>query len=243
MIGFADLHHHCLWGMDDGPGSFEESCRMLKLAAEDGITTLAATVHVYPGQQPFDRKEYQRRLKKLQQWAKAESLPLTILEGAEVWYTGHALAMLREGRIPTIGGTPYVLVEFSPEVTWCLVEKATQELFRGGYIPIIAHIERYRKLYRHVGRLLVLRREVDVCFQVNTTSVIDPGDLIQRLFLKRLFRKGAVDLVATDAHDEKYRVTNMYPAFLCMEKSCGRELAGTLTGFQMEAHLKKLCGK
>lgn len=135
------------------------------------------------------------------------------------------------------------MVEFSPKVTWRLVEQATQELFRGGYIPIIAHIERYRKLYWHVGRLLALRREVDVCFQVNTTSVISPGDPLQRIFLKRLFREGAVDLVATDAHDEEYRISNMQQAFACLKKLYGRKYAMALTGFQPETHLQKLCGR
>lgn len=241
MMKFTDLHHHCLWGMDDGPRDFEESCRMLKLAAEDGITTVAATVHVYPGQILFDRGEYLLRLEALRQWVKAESLPLTILEGGEIWYTNMTLSMLREGRIPTIGATPYVLMEFSPKVTWDFFEQAVQEMFRGGYIPILAHIERYRKLYGHFNRLLRLHGEIDVCFQVNTASVVAPGDLAQRIFLKRLFRAEAVDLVATDAHDLTHRSCNMGAAFTYLEKQYGREYAAALTDFRPEAHLEKLC--
>lgn len=240
---FTDLHHHCLWGMDDGPRNRKESFRMLQLAAEDGITTLAATVHVYPGRRPFDRGEYLRRLEELRQWAKANAPSLTLLEGAEIWYTDKALSMLRDGRIPTLGGTPYVLVEFSPEIPWHLFEQAVQELFRGGYIPIIAHMERYRKLYCHIGRLLRLREELDVCFQVNTTPAMTPKDPIQGWFLNRLFRAGAVDLVATDAHDGKYRPSNMREAFACLEKRYGRRSAAALTNFHMEEHLQKLCNQ
>lgn len=240
---FTDLHHHCLWGMDDGPGSFEESCQMITRAAEDGIATLAATVHVYPGCKIFDRGEYLRRLEKLRRWAKEEGLPLTLLEGAEIWYTDSALPMLREGRIPTLGGTPYVLVEFSPEIPWRLFEQAVQEMFRGGYIPIVAHIERYRKLYRHMGRLLRLHEELDVCFQVNTTPAMTPKDPVQWCFLNRLFRAGAVDLVATDAHDGKNRSCNMHEAFACLEKRYGRRSAEAWMDFSMEEHLQKLCNK
>lgn len=241
MTGFTDLHHHCLWGMDDGARDFEESCRMLRLAAEDGITTLAATVHACPGRKPFDRGEYLRRLEKLRRWAKEEGLPLTLLEGAEIWHTDNALPMLREGRIPTLGDTPYVLVEFSPNVTWPVLEQALQELFRGGYIPVVAHIERYRKLYWHMGRLLKLRKEWDVCLQVNTTPAMIPKDPVQWCFLNRLFRAGAVDLVATDAHGGKHRSCNMQEAFASLEIRYGQEYATALTGFRMEEHLQILC--
>lgn len=241
MTGFTDLHNHCLWGMDDGAQSFEESCRMLQAAAEDGITTLAATVHVYPGLLPFHWEEYLRRLEKLRQWVKAVGLPLTLLEGAEIWYTDQTLPMLRSGRIPTLDGSCFVLVEFSPKVSWKAFEKAVWELFRSGYIPVIAHVERYRKLYRHTSRLIRLRREIDICFQVNTGAILAPRDPVQRFFLNRLLCARAVDLVATDAHGEHHRPTTLRRAYARLEQRCGQEYAAALTGFSMETHLQTLC--
>lgn len=234
MNGFIDLHHHCLWGMDDGARNFEESCRMLKLAAQDGITTLAATPHVYPGHLPFDRELYRRRLAKLRRWAAEEALPLTILEGAEVWYTEQTLPMLRAGRIPTIGATQYVLVEFSPRVSRQAFEKALWDLFRGGYIPIVAHVERYRKLYGYVSGLLRLRQEMDVCFQVNAGTVGEKKDLARWIFLKRMLRSRAVDLIATDAHDDRHRSAQMKIVYSRLEKNYGREYARALTEFSLE---------
>jgi protein-tyrosine phosphatase len=35
-----DIHHHLLWGMDDGATSVENSVAMAKVAAADGITHL-----------------------------------------------------------------------------------------------------------------------------------------------------------------------------------------------------------
>ena len=32
-----DIHHHLLWGMDDGASSMETSVAMAKMAAADGI--------------------------------------------------------------------------------------------------------------------------------------------------------------------------------------------------------------
>jgi Capsular polysaccharide biosynthesis protein len=41
-----DLHSHILPGVDDGPRTLDESLGILRAAAEDGITRIAATPHV-----------------------------------------------------------------------------------------------------------------------------------------------------------------------------------------------------
>jgi len=47
-----DLHTHVLPGIDDGPGTVEDSIALARAAAADGTTTLVATPHVsweFPG--------------------------------------------------------------------------------------------------------------------------------------------------------------------------------------------------
>lgn len=215
---------------------------MLELAAKDGITTLAATPHLYPGCWPFDLACYRQRLEQLRRWAEGRC-PITLLEGAEVWYTDQTLPMLREGRIPTIAGSCYVLVEFSPKVTWQQFENAVQELFRGGYVPIVAHIERYRGLYRQTTRLIRLRQETDVCFQINSSSILRRNGMVRQLFLKRMLGAQAIDLIATDAHDDQIRKSNMRAAFSRLESQYGQKYAQALTGFRLEEHMKRLCSR
>lgn len=240
MTGFADLHNHCMWGMDDGAKTFTETCRMLKLAAEAGTVMLAATPHVMPGQHPFHMETYRQRLAQMRCWVKDEGLTLTILEGAEVWYTDRALPMLRDGLIPTIGGTPCVLMEFSPEVHWHEFQRAVEELFRGGYVPVIAHIERYRSLYGHVADLKRLHQDIDMAYQVNAAAVVQPRGLLQHTFLKRMLHQGSIDLIATDAHDDRERVPDLRPAFTRLQRQYGEQYARTLTGFQPEAFPERL---
>lgn len=233
MMGFTDLHHHCMWGMDDGAKSFDHAKQMLQQAAADGITTLAVTPHVLPGYQRFDPELYRQRLTQLQHYITEENLPLTLLEGCEIWYTHQTLPLLLEGRIPTLGDSAYVLVEFSPNVSLNTLENAVQTLFRGGYIPIIAHVERYHRLYRAIHPLLRLRQETDVCFQVNASTILSPGSLAQRLFLKRMFRVKAIDLIASDAHGCHHRISNMQAAFTKLAKQYGPAYAAALTDFRL----------
>jgi protein-tyrosine phosphatase len=44
-----DLHCHILPGIDDGAVDLDMALQMARIAAADGITTIACTPHIYPG--------------------------------------------------------------------------------------------------------------------------------------------------------------------------------------------------
>jgi protein-tyrosine phosphatase len=44
-----DLHCHLLPGIDDGSPEMATSLAMARIAAADGIRTVACTPHIYPG--------------------------------------------------------------------------------------------------------------------------------------------------------------------------------------------------
>src|SRR5690606_26504854 len=46
--GMIDLHAHLLPGVDDGPDTWDEAIAMVRMAAEEGITAMAATSHMMP---------------------------------------------------------------------------------------------------------------------------------------------------------------------------------------------------
>ena len=124
MDRFIDLHQHVLWGMDDGPQTREEMFALLRRDAEQGIGIVAATPHVLPGVQPFDMPRYQKRLAEAQAYCSEENLPVRVISGAEIRYTPLTLSMLLDHRIPTLGDSKYVLLEFWEQVdrhTFCLL--------------------------------------------------------------------------------------------------------------------------
>lgn|SRR5690606_32679012 len=43
-----DLHAHLLPGVDDGPTTWDEAVEMVRMAAADGIKSMAATSHMTP---------------------------------------------------------------------------------------------------------------------------------------------------------------------------------------------------
>ena len=60
--GFADLHQHVLWGLDDGPKTPEQMHALLRQNVEERIRLVFATTHAYPKLCPFNLSLYRERL-------------------------------------------------------------------------------------------------------------------------------------------------------------------------------------
>ena len=45
MEGFVDIHHHLIYGMDDGAQTWEQTRQMLTSAWKNGIDRIIATPH------------------------------------------------------------------------------------------------------------------------------------------------------------------------------------------------------
>lgn len=108
---FVDIHHHFLFGVDDGTGTQDMMYAMLDAAYRDGIRTVFATPHVRPGVCAFERTLCRERLCLARQYCRDKGYLLHVLEGTEVLLTASAVSALSGGRIPTLNGTNYVLVE------------------------------------------------------------------------------------------------------------------------------------
>ena len=191
---------------------------MLRAAAADGITCVIATPHVMPGIAPFDGERFRQRLAALQSWCRDQGQGLRLYPGAEIFYTPMTVQYLNEGRVPTMNGTAHVLVEFDPGERFEQIRKACGELTAHGYIPILAHTERYTALVRHPKAALALREEFGLAYQVNCSTIIAPKGFWQQRFIKALMKEGALDMVATDAHNVTTRPVRMKEAIAALAR-------------------------
>lgn len=228
--GFVDIHHHLIYGMDaDGPQSFEETCAMLKAAQADGIAKIIATPHAIPGIQAFPLDVYLTRMEEARAYCRQEDIQIEILTGAEILYTQMTTRYLQDKKIPTMADTSYVLVEFPVGVAYGALVHAMKELLQSGYKPILAHAERYKCLLLRPGRAISLHEDLGVALQMNCAALQKRNFFVHR-FSRRLFKKGAVDWVATDAHNTTTRSACMKTAFELLDKRYGKECVGDLVG-------------
>lgn len=225
---FIDIHHHLIYGVDDGAETFEGTQKMIRQAVENQVHAIITTPHIIPGQEPFDFDVYKAHLEETRAYLRAENIDLTLYTGSEVLYTPSTVYQLSEGRVPTLAGTRCLLVEFQPDEPFDDILKAGLAIADMGYIPVYAHVERYECL-KKPDQVSRLRDESDGLVQVNANTLLRKHSFFRQRFIRRIFEDGLVDFVATDCHDLPGRDNHMAEAFDRLTVLCGIETAHALT--------------
>ncbi len=230
MPGFCDIHHHILYGLDpDGPQSFEDMRAMLHAAVADKTDIIIATPHVTPGIDFFDWPLYRQRLEEANFYCQRAGLSLRVYVGAELLWTEQTPAMLQAGKVPSLAGSRYVLLEFMPREEIKIIKRAVTLLNEAGYTPILAHVERYVKMIRKLSFVDALKRDNKVFYQVNNESILEPSGFFAKRFINHLVRTDQLDALASDAHNVGLRPTNMTQAYKKI-----REINGQFDFFRMK---------
>lgn len=229
MIGYMDIHSHFVYGVDDGAQTKSEMEAMLDAAYADGIAFLFSTPHVTPGVYPFDEALYRRHLEEARQYCWEKQYYMRLYSGAEVMYTPAIERYAAQRRLPTLGDTHRVLMEFSPEISYQEMEAAARILEEAGYRLVVAHMERYACLARGQNARR-LKQEHALSYQVNAGSVIGGRGFLQDRRLRGWLQDELIDFVASDAHDCRRRPYQMRAAYQALREQCPRAYARRVTG-------------
>ena len=201
-----DIHMHLIPGVDDGAENMEMSLVMMARAMEQGISQIIATPHSEVFR--YSKEGGKIIFKRLVDKAAIACPDMKLYLGCEVYCESgimdQVLEALDSGRYPTMNGTKYVLMEFSqwvyPENTTCCVEAIAS----AGYVPIIAHMERYRNLRENM-ELVDAFRNLGALIQVNAYSLFDEMDDASKNWARRLVLERKVEFLGTDAHRTYHR--------------------------------------
>ena len=220
--GFVDIHSHFVYGLDDGARTITEMETMLDAAHADGVVSLFATPHVTPGMKPFDAEKYENHLNQARRYCRDRGYNMQLFSGAEILYTPMLQQYCMEHRLPTLGDSEFVLMEFVPGVKLQELESALTLMKRNGYIPILAHIERYNCLYR--GKTAAkLKERYNVRYQVNANTVLSDQGYFRTRKIRSWFENELVDFIASDAHNVQNRRTKLRKAFSTLKKQYGQQ--------------------
>ncbi len=227
----SDIHMHLLWGLDDGPKTPDGMQRMLDEAHLKGYERIYATSHICPGFRPFDFDLYINRLEEARKYCIEKGYSIEIMQGAEIAWTHQAADALLRGAVPTLGRTDYVLLELWPGIAYREALRAARTLIGAGYIPILAHVERYQCFRWSPRRALRFREETGALFQMNAQTLLKPFSLACLYFRNRLMKSRAIDFVASDAHGFAGRPVNLDQAYEWLLQHADKAYADRLTGF------------
>ena len=229
MSNYVDLHHHLVYGVDDGAQTLQDMQMMIRRAAGEGVRDIVCTSHAVPGLEPFPMEKYLAHLEEARQFIQSEGIDLTLHPGCEVLYTDAAARLLREGRIPTLADSDVVLVEFSPDASFRDLTEAAKRFGVAGYDVLFAHVERYDTLHdmKHVQ---ALREDYGVLMQMNANTILAKHGFFHGRWIRRLLEGGAIDCIATDAHNMTYRPCRMQECHTVLKERYGQERADELCG-------------
>ncbi len=218
MTNYYDIHTHILPGVDDGSEDLEESAAMLKMAYDEGIMHIIATPHFEVGNRVNASKEVlEAALAKVREKAKEIDENMTISLGNELLDAPGMSDALKKGKALTIGGTRYILVEFLPSDKYDKIYTSMRNYIADGYIPVMAHMERYGCLEKNYDRLDELVK-LGVYMQMNTESII--GGLFNRkaAYHRKLIKEGYISFLGSDCHGSENRIPVMQSAVKYLEK-------------------------
>ena len=227
-----DIHSHIVFDVDDGPQSRGESKVLLEEAYAQGVRTIVSTSHRRKGMFETPEDKIAANFSEVKQLAQEIGPDLTILYGAEIYFSGDALEKLEKDLIPRLNGTRYALIEFSMNTPYRDIHSALSKILLLGITPVIAHIERYHALENDEKRVKELIN-MGCYTQINSSSVLKPklfGDAHK--FMKKraayFLEKNLVHVVASDMHNLCNRPPFMKKAYELITKKYGRDRARDL---------------
>lgn len=205
-----DIHTHILPTLDDGASCFDEALDMAALAAESGVQALVATPHSNHdvGFVNYESEHIAALFEKLRNLLNEANIPLRLYRGMELWASTDILEKLSYGKLLTINFTRYTLVEFAFDEEPWWIEAILREMISGGYVPIIAHPERYYCVHEDPNYLYEWRK-IGALAQMNKESIL--GRLGKRTadVSELLLKHNLINCMASDAHHSYVRTTDM----------------------------------
>ena len=221
---YVDIHTHILPGVDDGSQEYNSSIQMLRDAYANGTGTLILTPHYKQRYSCGSAEQIRARFAEFRDYA-AERVPVSLYLGTEAMYEMDLPQKLLNGEVLTMDDSLYVLIEFLPSVNYEYLCNGIFELTRYGYIPILAHVERYGCLKKNrVIELIHMGARI----QVNSRSVLGQSGLKTKWFCHSLLRSGCVDFIASDAQDRVKRNAQLRQCAKCVEMRYGKGYADSI---------------
>ena len=190
----VDIHSHILPFVDDGCANIDQALSVISDYVLQGVDTFVFTPH-------YRKDEYEPSVELLKEtfndFAKTvnEKYPnVKCYLGEEIFCDYSIYDLLKNNKVLTLNGTDKVLLEFN-YTAFTDIADYVYNLKYLGYVPVIAHIERYDYI-NDLEQILELK-ENGALIQVNASG------LFEHAYKKKvltLIKNGLVDFICGDAH-------------------------------------------
>ena len=223
----VDIHHHLLWGLDDGSKDIETSIAMVKASAADGVTHIVCTPHAN-GTYDFNPDVNAAKLAELREHLESEGVTMNIGLGCDFHLSYDNILEAKENPAKfSVNGLGYLMVELPDYGVPRGLTETFYELQLAGLTPILTHPERNPTIQNDLPRLAEWMRG-GVLLQVTGDSVTGRmGKTAQRIAHELLAKRWA-HFLATDAHNLTSRPPRLSEAHEFVSSKYGEAYAESL---------------
>ena len=233
-----DIHSHILPMVDDGAYNVEVALNMLEKASDCGTEAIVLTPHFAANRNFINKKEKIEVLfGQFNDIKKHCNIRIKLYPGSEYMMMGEAEFKKDLPHIQTMNNTSYMLIEFPFNVSEEEIYKGTRLVLDSGFIPIIAHPERYHIVNVFPELCSNVIRSGGL-FQMNKDSVFGGFGRNAKETALNLLRHRAYAFAGSDAHNSSNRNPDMTQAFSFVADYCNDKYAHMLFSYNPEYMLE-----
>lgn len=202
----TDIHSHLLYDIDDGANTRAETEILLRTAADNRITDIIATPHLYSYNRVHEIAAL--RDERIAALNGGKDFNVKIHPGFEV-FCGEGFERIADYTPFTLNASRYMLVEFEFYGESLInVLRYCDRLVSEGIVPIIAHPERYGFFLEDYDAVNSFAGR-SVLFQLNVGSLTGAFGTEEKRLAFAMLDAGYCDFLATDAHSPHGRSSNL----------------------------------
>lgn len=222
-----DMHSHILFEVDDGPTTIEESMELLKEVKSKGVTHIIFTPHFNKRNHSLNHEKTEENFQKLKKAVNKENLNIEIYLGNEVYLDSIGYTTILDNGFNTLAGSMYILIEFNEMLPPSNIPEICYETMLNGYIPIIAHAERYEFLHNN-NKMLRDILEEGAHLQINASTIINKESKERNKFAHYLLKNQLISFIASDVHNNTSRKFHLDEAYEVVCKTNSIAYADTI---------------
>lgn len=219
-----DMHTHVLFGVDDGAKTIENSLDLIKEEVNKGVSKIILTPHFKKRHGETNVEKITENFIILKEIVCKENLKVELFLGSEVYLDHNYYDTIWNEPIITLAGSNYVLIEFSMTDVPKNIPEICYEANLKGFIPIIAHVERYDILYDNTQLIKDILNE-GAHFQINASTIVKKEEKESFKFANYLLKNELISFVASDVHNRDSRAFYLEKAYSVVNKTCSHNYA------------------
>ena len=197
-----DIHSHLLPGIDDGAKTFDDTLSLTKALQGFGVSEFTTTPHII--QHVWDNTHEQILAKSATAILTLEknNISAPFKAAAEYLMDDQFVHLFQSGELLTLKDN-YVLVEMSYINAPIQLYSILFDLQVAGYIPVLAHPERYLFYQNNFSEYAKLKK-AGCLFQLNLLSIVGYYGTGITKTADQLLQKGMYTYVGSDVHHNNH---------------------------------------